>query len=423
MSFYPRVSFYESILKKSKKDKQVNNILEKAKRLEFISLEDLGILIRSCDNSEIKNDIFETAKYITEKVFGDRIVIFAPLYYSNICRNDCVYCGFKRSRKIKRIRLDEEKFRFEVRELINKGFKSIEIVSGEDPFFDAKKVGNLVKIARSEGVRQILCNIGVFDDIKSYITLKASELNSFILFIETYHPTYYSKYHPKNTHKGDYRKRLAAYDLAAQAGITNLGLGILLGLYDWKFELLAIVDHARYLIEKYNVIISISVPRLMPISGIIKDIPFKVTNEDFLLFVGLLRIALPFAFFGISTRESREVRRKALAIGGTSTSAESYTGVGGYYRKYTTKQFPNYTVSLLQTINDVIRIGKIPSFCTTCSELNLNGKDFYNLAQSGKLKEGCYINSILSLEEFYSKKLYKRHIVYDFSSDKILIVH
>jgi len=421
MSFYPQISFYTDVLK-SEKDKQVTRILKKAERLEFVSLEELGILIKSSYNPEIRNYIFDVAKYITEKVFGNRVVIFAPLYYSNICRNDCAYCGYKRSRRIKRVRLDGEKFRLEVRELLNKGFKSIEIVSGEDPFYSAEKVGKLIKIAKSEGIRSVICNIGVFDDIKSYITLRTSGLNGVVLFMETYHPTYYSKYHPKTTYKGDYRKRLGAYDLAAQAGITNLGLGVLLGLFDWKFELLSIVDHTRYLINKYRTIVSISVPRLLPVNETIKDTPFKVTNDDFLLFIGLLRIVLPFAFIGISTRESQEVRKKALVISGTSTSAESYTGVGGYYRKYTTRQFPNYTISLVQTINDIYSVGKIPSFCSACSELNLNSEEFYNLAHYGRLKEGCFINSILSLGEFYSKKLYERHIIYDFKSDKILTI-
>jgi len=158
MSFYPQISFYEDILK-SEKDKQLNSIFKKTKRLQFISLEELGILIRSSDNPEIKNDIFDTAKYITEKVFGNRVAIFAPLYYQNICRNDCTYCGFKRSRKIKRLILDEEEFSLEVRELLNKAFKDIEIVSGEDPFYAAEKTGKLIKIAKSEGVRSVISSV------------------------------------------------------------------------------------------------------------------------------------------------------------------------------------------------------------------------------------------------------------------------
>lgn len=271
-------------------------------------------------------------------------------------------------------------------------------------------------------MRTVSCNIGAFDELESYITLRSYGLDSYILFMETYHPTYYRKYHPQNTHKGDYRKRLQAYNLAGQAGIINIGLGVLLGLFNWKFELLAIIDHARYLINKYKAIVSISLPRLLLIEKIIKDRPFEITDEEFLLYTGLLRIGLPFALIGISTRELREIRRKALAISGTSTSAESYTGVGGYRIKYTTTQFPNQPISLTHTINDIYSIGKIPSFCTACSELNVDGQEFYNLAQHGRLKEGCVINSVLSLARFYSEKFCDRHIIYDFKSDEMLVI-
>ncbi len=422
MPFLPQEKTYLSYLNKSFTKPDINrikDILAQAENLELIPLEDVAYLSMCSSQKKITDLIFESAKRITDKVFGNRVVIFIPLYYSNYCRNNCMYCGYRRDKKIKRKRLTLEEFKEEVKSILNKGFTGIEIVSGEDPYYDIEKIGELIKTAKQLGARALFSNIGVFEEQKDYLVFKDSGLDGWVLFMETYHKESYNKYHPPSTHKASFETRLNSYELAAKASIRTIGLGALLGLYNWKFELLAMIDHARYLKNTYNSIISFSVPRLVPMRGVIEKRPFDVSDDEFLIYIALLRIGFPFASIAISTRERREMRKKALEISGTSTSAESSTSVGGYSKKYTEPQFPNQEITLNDTIDDIFSIGKIPSFCTVCSEIEITPKEFYEFAKSGKLREGCLKNAILSSSEFLKKEIENSHIYYDLREGKI----
>jgi 2-iminoacetate synthase len=367
------------------------------------------------------NDLcFETAKSVTDKAFGNRVVIFVPLYYSNFCENNCRYCGFGNRHKIERRRLSREELRLEARELSKRGFTGIELVSGKDPFFSPGKVGELIQVCRDEGARTVITNIGAFREEEAYRILKDAGLDVWVLFQETYIPESYALYHPENTPKGNLEMRLRSYELAARAGIRGIGLGVLLGLSSWQHELMAMVDHALFLKKNYEVIVSFSVPRIQPIqgSGAVGSVPHFMSDEQFLGFIALLRMAFPCGAISISTRESREMRKKALSVSGTSTSAESSTSVGGYARSYDQQpQFPVHAITMEETIEDIISIGKLPSFCTACSELGVCG-EFYQLAEEGWLREGCVRNAVITYGEHRLREVFGKnsfpHFVYDF---------
>lgn len=419
--FSPNIPLYDELLNKARpEEKTVEEIVSKSLELDFLELEDLAVLIKGVEKKEMNAHCIDTAKEVTEKVFGNRVVIFVPLYYSNICANDCKYCGFGKRYKIERRRLSNEELRLEVKELLRRGFTGVELVSGKDQFFTPEKVGELVKICKQEGVRTVITNIGAFEEKKAYEILKEAGLDVWVLFQETYVPKSYKLYHPENTPKGCLEIRLRSFELAAQAQIRGLGLGTLLGLSNWKYELMAMVDHAKYLKTTYDAIVSFSVPRLQTIKGIetTESNPNKVSDEEFIAFISLLRMAFPYGAISISTRESREMRKKALNVSGTSTSAESSTSVGGYARSYEKlPQFPVHSISMEETIEDILSIGKLPSFCTACTELGIES-EFYRLAKEGWLKEGCMRNAVITFGEHRLRELVNNntfsHFVYDF---------
>ncbi len=427
MGFYPLIEKYGSILNRNINDMDISikkavDVLDQAKDLRFVSLDDLAFLIFASRDKHIRSLIIDTAKFLTDKVFGNRVVIFISLYYSTFCRNDCLYCGYRKDSGIFRKITTKQEFEREVVAILNRGFSRIELVSGVNPYYDSDKVGELISLAKKLCGRAIFSNIGFFERADDYRGLKEGGLDGWILFMETYHRDSYIKYHPDYTPKGEFEHRLTSYDLAAKAGINTIGLGVLLGLYDWRFELLAIVDHARYLKQRYNSIISFSVPRMISMEGIIGSRPYDVFDGDFLLYIALLRIGFPFASIAISTRETREMRKKALDVAGTSTRTESSTSMDGYSTRYTDPQFPNNEIILDETLEDIFSIGKVPSFCTACSEMNIDSEEFYSSAKSGKLKRGCMRNAILSCSEFFKRDISKSHTIYDFREDKLLVI-
>lgn len=381
-----------------------NNALKKSKNLISLSLEESAALLYfSKNNEECKKILIRSAKEVTDKIFGEKITIFIPLYISNFCRNRCSYCVSRADNiEQKRIRLTKDQFLTEVNKLASRGFTGLEIVSSADPKILGSDYARIVELSKNAGMRAVMSNIELTHE-DDYRQLHNAGLNVYMLFQETYHPITYQNYHPVSTHKGDMSNRLRAQDKAAKAGISHLGLGVLFGLYNWEYEVLSLLDHACYLKETYGVTLSFSVPRVQksPLAPKSCNLEHMVTDDEIELIVALLRLSFPSSGIGISTRETREMRNRLLSIAGTSTSGESSTSVGGHAQCYGDQgQFPVHFIPLEDVIEDILSIGKIPNFCTACSQSGIFGGDFERFARSGELRQICQVNSILSFAEY-----------------------
>jgi 2-iminoacetate synthase len=380
---------------------QFEEALGRAKRLEPLSLEDSAALLHfGINGCDYRRALVDAAREVTDRVFGEKVTIFVPLYLSNICRNQCFYCVDRSTNtQQKRARLDGGQFVDEVRELVSRGFTGVEIVSAADPHLFGKDYAEKVRVAKQVGMRSVMANVELTDP-EDYEMMGEAGLDAYILFQETYHPETYAKFHPAITHKGDMRKRLQAHDLAAKAGISHFGLGALFGLYDWRYELLSLLDHAKHLREDYGATVSFSIPRVQKSPLALESFDFETSDGDMELVVATLRLAFPSAGIGVSTRETREMRKRLLSISGTSTSAESSTSVGGYANHFGDEgQFPVHFISLDDAIEDILSVGKMPNFCTACSQANTYGSEFERLAIDG-LRDHCQANTVLSLAEY-----------------------
>ncbi|MEK7850799.1 MAG: [FeFe] hydrogenase H-cluster radical SAM maturase HydG, partial [Deltaproteobacteria bacterium] len=383
----------------------VEIILDKALELKGLSLEDAAVLLNV--RLSLREATLKAAGQVKEKVFGRRIVLFAPLYLSNECVNNCLYSGFRvENREAARKTLSVEEAAREAKTLEAKGYKRVLLVAAENPAkSNINYILKVVKAIYSEtGIRILHLNAAPMpvDDLKR---LKEAGIGVFQVFQETYHPETYAMMHPSGRKK-DYNYRLSAMDRAVEAGFDDLGIGALLGLYDWRFELLATIAHAHYLKEKYGMWPhTISVPRLRPASGSpLTETPYPVSDEEFKLIVAIYRLAVPTAGVVVSTRESAELRREVLSIGASQISAGSKTEPGGYEEEgehYEAAQFGiDDHRSLDEVIEDVARLGYTPSLCTSCYRSGRTGKDFHELAGSGDIKDYCSANAVLTLKEY-----------------------
>lgn len=394
----------ESLLEKNYSDEIFYHAINKSGNLKSLNLEEsVAVLTKSLDSKEYKDVLINSAKTVTNKVFGEKVSIFVPLYISNYCRNTCLYCVDRATNKNqKRIRLTDEQFLDEVKELQKRGFTGIELVAAMDPKIKGNDYARKINLAKQYDVRSVMANIDSMNR-EDYKKLKDAGLDVYILFQETYHPGTYRRLHNPKTHKGDMEYRLTAHDRAARAGIKHLGLGALLGLFDYKYEILSLIDHANYLKDQHEVTISFSIPRVQeskyaPAS---QNLEYNVKDEDMELIVSVLRLSNPTSGIAVSTRENREMRKRLLSISGTSTSAESSTSVGGYANTYQDLgQFPTHFVSINETLEDILSIGKLPNFCTACSQSDTFGEIFEKIASSGDLRVICQLNTILSFAEY-----------------------
>ena len=282
------------------------------------------------------DSIYKIAGEIKESIYGKRIVMFAPLYVSNHCINNCLYCGYRRDNKFERRKLTQEEIKNEVKILESMGHKRLALEVGEDPVnvpidYILECIDTIYKTQNDNGeIRRINVNIAA-TTVENYRKLKNANIGTYILFQETYHKPTYEKMHPKSI-KGDYNYHLTSFDRAMEAGIDDVGAGVLFGLADPKFEVLALMLHNEHLEEKFNVgFHTISVPRLKKAEGMnLEDFPNVLDDETFKKIVAIIRIAVPFTGIILSTRENQEMRRELLRYGVSQISAGSVTGVGGY---------------------------------------------------------------------------------------------
>ncbi|SEF44884.1 2-iminoacetate synthase [Caloramator fervidus] len=399
---------------KAKNKEYVVKILEKAEKAKGLEPLEAAVLLNVNDTGYL-NKIFKLAKYIKEKIYGRRIVLFAPLYVSNYCVNECEYCGYKYSNcSFKRRKLTMDELIEEVKVLESLGHKRLALEAGEDPqncpieyILDCIKTIYSIKFDNGS-IRRINVNIAA-TSVENYKKLKEAGIGTYILFQETYHKETYEKMHKKGP-KHNYDYHTTAMDRAMEAGIDDVGLGVLYGLYDFKYETVAMLIHAKYLENKFGVgPHTVSVPRLKKAEGVdLNKFPYLVSDEDFKKIVAVLRLALPYTGMILSTREEPKFRDEVIALGISQISAGSCTGVGGYVEHYKKQhnadEKPQFQVedhrSPLEIIKSLMRGGYIPSYCTACYREGRTGDRFMRLAKTGQINNICQPNALITLKEF-----------------------
>jgi 2-iminoacetate synthase len=408
-SFIDHGRIYDYLKNTSEPDSvELNEILDRARELKGISYAAAERLLM-VEKPEHLEKIFETASFIKNEIYGSRLVLFAPLYVSNMCNNECLYCAFKRSNKgIPRRTLTQDEIRHEVQALIGQGHKRILLVSGEglgrsalDYTLQSIDTIYSTKVGKGE-IRRINVNIAALE-VDDFRKLKDAKIGTYQLFQETYNINTYKKMHLAGP-KSDYAYHLGAMDRAMEAGIEDVGVGILFGLEDYRFEVMALLQHIAHLEERFGFgVHTISVPRLEPATG--SDIsvhpPYDIDDTTFKKIIAILRITVPYTGIILSTRENAETRRNALAMGISQISAGSRTNPGGYSDENSAEQFSlGDHRSLEEVILDIVKMGYVPSFCTGCYRLGRVGQDFMDLAKPGLIKHYCLPNAMTSFYEY-----------------------
>lgn len=385
-------------------------VLAKARELKGLNAEDVSCLVPVSDPLLLE-ELFSTARKAKESIYGPRIVLFAPLYISNYCSNECLYCGFRAgNRSIKRRALNSDEIAREVRILLDQGHKRLLLVSGEsypDEGFSyiLKAIETIYSVRSGKGeIRRANVNIAPLTDEEFHL-LKGSGIGTYQLFQETYHPPTYARMHPSGR-KRDFNWRITAFDRALNAGIDDVGMGVLFGLYDWRFEILALMQHVQHLENRFGIgPHTISVPRIEPTEGseTATNPPHPVSDTDFLKIVSILRLAVPYTGMIMSTREEPAIRRATLAMGISQISAGSRTNPGGYEEGIQNKgaQFQlGDQRPLDEVIAELAASGYIPSFCTACYRLGRTGHEFMEWAKPGEIKGRCGPNALSTFLEY-----------------------
>jgi 2-iminoacetate synthase len=386
---------------------EIDDILARAGELKGLSIRDAAALLMAEDEGAVRA-ICEKAAEVKEAVFGPRVVLFAPLYLSNYCSNDCLYCGFRKSNSLARRKaLSPDEAVEQAKILSRMGFKRIILVAGEHPLHSG--VDYLVGVAREIYFRtdvRILHVNSAPVSVEDFRKIKSAGYGVYQCFQETYHRPTYKTLHPTGN-KSDFLYRLSAMDRALEAGFGDVGIGPLLGLYDYHYDALAAIAHSKHLEANFGASAhTISVPRLRPAEGAgIKDAPYPVSDEEFKKIVAVYRLSVPQAGVVISTREPAKLREECLSCGASQISAGSSTEPGGYDGgeggEHSTAQFDLADHRPLgEMVNIIAGAGLLPSLCTACYRSGRQGSNFLNAASSGKLKELCTANALLSLEEY-----------------------
>ena len=389
----------------------VREIIEKSKSAEGLTPEETAVLL-NLEDKELIEEMFKAARQVKEKLYGKRLVVFAPLYVSNYCVNNCTYCGYKYCNdELKRKKLNKEQLIEEVKVLESLGHKRIALEAGEDPVnapldYILDCIKSIYSIKFDNGsIRRINVNIAA-TTVENYKRLKDAEIGTYILFQETYHKPTYERLHVSGP-KHNYNYHTTAMHRAREAGIDDIGMGVLYGLYDYKYETLAMLMHAMDLEETTGVgPHTLSVPRIRPAENVsLENYPYLVDDEDFKKIVAILRLAVPYAGLILSTREEPGLRDEIIALGVSQVSTGSCTGVGGYSESYIDpEEKPQFEVgdhrSPVEMIESLMEAGYIPSYCTACYREGRTGERFMDIVKSGELYKICEANALITLKEF-----------------------
>ncbi len=390
---------------------RIREVIAKSLSKEPLQIEETAALL-AADAPDIVEEIFEGARELKKRVYGNRIVLFAPLYIGNDCINDCRYCAFRRSNTgAVRRTLSTQELEDQLRALENKGHKRLILVFGEHPKYNADFIADCVrtayrfKVGHGE-IRRVNINAAPLD-LEGYRKLKDAGIGTYQIFQETYHHETYARMHPGGTRKGDYLWRLDGLSRAFEAGCDDVGLGALFGLYDWKFEVLGLVSHALHLQRTYGVgCHTISFPRLRPAHGVDMEWPHLVSDHDFKRLVAILRLSVPYTGLILTAREQPELRRAVMAFGVSQIDAGSRVELGGYTELGDAQVMEREQFSLgdIRSLDEVMRElledGYIPSFCTACYRLGRTGEHFMEFAIPGFIQNFCTPNALTTLTEY-----------------------
>ena len=386
----------------------IDAILEKARQKKGLTHREASVLL-ACELEDRNQQIYTLARQIKQAFYGSRIVMFAPLYLSNYCVNGCVYCPYhKKNTHIPRKKLTQEEIRAEVIALQDMGHKRLALEAGEDPVHNPleyilESIDTIYSIKHKNGaIRRVNVNIAA-TTVENYRRLKDAGIGTYILFQETYHKESYEKLHPTGP-KSNYAYHTEAHDRAMEAGIDDVGLGVLFGLELYRYELAGLLMHAEHLEAAFGVgPHTISVPRICPGDDVDPSaFDNGISDDIFAKIVAVIRVAVPYTGMIISTRESPVVRQRLLELGVSQISGGSRTSVGGYTRpEQDTAQFD---LSDHRTLDEVVcwlmELGHIPSFCTACYREGRTGDRFMSLCKSGQINNCCLPNALMTLQEY-----------------------
>lgn len=388
----------------------IDKIIEKAKELKGLTHREASVLL-ACEIPEKINEVYALAEQIKKDFYGNRIVMFAPLYLSNYCVNGCVYCPYHHQNKhIERKKLTQEEVKKEVIALQDMGHKRLAIEAGEDPVNNPIEyildcIKTIYSIQHKNGaIRRVNVNIAA-TTVENYRKLKEAGIGTYILFQETYHKESYEKLHPTGP-KHNYAYHTEAMDRAMEGGIDDVGLGVLFGLEMYKYEFAGLLMHAEHLEAVHGVgPHTISVPRIKRADDIDPDqFDNGIDDETFAKIAACIRVAVPYTGMIISTRESQAVRQKLLHLGVSQISGASRTSVGGYAEEERPHDTEQFDVSDQRTLDEVVKwlmdLGYIPSFCTACYREGRTGDRFMALCKSKQIQNCCHPNALMTLKEF-----------------------
>lgn len=389
----------------------IEEILSKASQAQGLTHREAAVLLED-PSQELRERIFALAKDVKQRIYGRRIVLFAPLYLSNYCVNGCVYCPYHaKNLHIPRKKLTQEEIAQEVIALQDMGHKRLALEMGEHPTKNTmeyllESIKTIYSIKHKNGaIRRVNVNIAA-TTVENYRKLHEAGIGTYILFQETYHKEHYEQLHPHGP-KSDYNYHTEAMDRAMEGGIDDVGIGVLFGLNTYKYDVVGLLMHAEHLEARFGVgPHTISVPRICPADGVDPALfPNAISNDTFKLLVAVLRLAAPYAGMIISTRESAQSRKAALEVGISQISGGSKTSVGGYaHHSPEEEETAQFDISDRRTLDQInhwlLSLGYIPSFCTACYRQGRTGDRFMALAKSGKIADCCAPNALFTLQEY-----------------------
>jgi len=390
---------------------KVRAIIAKSLAKNRLNLEEVAVLLNA-DEPQLIEEIKQGAKTLKEKVYGNRIVLFAPLYVGNKCSNNCTYCGFRASNKDAiRKTLSDDELIHEIEALEESGQKRLILVYGEHAQYNPEYIAHTVKIAYSvrKGngeIRRVNINAAPLD-IEGFKTVQEAGIGTYQVFQETYHPEAYKTYHLRGK-KADFSYRLTSLDRAQEAGLDDVGIGVLFGLYDWKYEVMGLVRHTNHLEACYNVgPHTISFPRIKDASMLDFGHKYFVSDEDFARLIAILRLAVPYTGMILTAREPAQLRDEIMQYGvsqidgGTKIEIGSYTNTLNHEQNLNKGQFRiNDERTLNEIVDELLDKGMIPSFCTSCYRMGRTGEHFMEFSVPGFIKKFCTPNAILTLAEY-----------------------
>jgi 2-iminoacetate synthase len=392
---------------------QVRDIVAKSMAKQPLEVAETAVLVNVTQRDQVES-LFEAARQLKRAVYGNRIVLFAPLYVGNYCTNDCDYCGFRRSNAdAVRRTLDRAELAAQVASLERRGQKRLILVFGEHPRYSADFIAEsvrtvyAVRAGRGE-IRRVNINAAPMDHA-GFRTIHAAGIGTYQIFQETYHHATYAAVHPAGTGKADYLWRLDALDRAWESGCDDVGIGALFGLHDWRFEVLGLVTHARHLMDKFACgPHTISFPRLRPASGVRMSERWAVSDDDFKRLVSILRLSVPYTGMILTAREPAALRREILGFGVSQIDAGSRIELAGYTEagdaQQQVQEREQFELGDIRSLDEVIREllveGYIPSFCTACYRLGRTGEQFMEFAIPGFIQRLCTPNALTTLQEY-----------------------